>query len=89
MPGAAYMVSNMSATCFFKAASNTVTGAALVRSRGSGYSRMASVAMGLSQYLEKAVNVFGSMSGHCLNIPGGRDGVHNLTRAWRRLSSKS
>src|SRR5690242_16029858 len=57
MPGAAYMVSNMSAMRCLSAASNCVTGAALVRSRGSGYSRMASVAMGLSQYLEKTVNV--------------------------------
>src|SRR5581483_1406966 len=36
MPGAAYMVSVMSATSFFRPASNTVTGAASLCSRTSG-----------------------------------------------------
>src|SRR6185312_11844974 len=39
-PLAAYMVSNMSATNCFSFASNTVTGSARVRRRGSGNSRM-------------------------------------------------
>src|SRR5687768_8835621 len=45
MPGAAYMVSNMSSTCLDRAASNTSTGLARVRRRGSGYSRICRRAM--------------------------------------------
>ena len=40
MPGAAYIVSNMSSISCDSAASNTVTGVARVRSRGSGNSRI-------------------------------------------------
>ncbi len=44
-PGAAYMVSNMSAANLARASSNTSTGFARVRSRGSGYSRICRRAM--------------------------------------------
>jgi hypothetical protein len=52
MPLAAYMVSNMSSTSRATAASTTATGAALVRNRGSGYSSMVSLAIGLKMLLK-------------------------------------
>ena len=45
IPGAAYMVSAMSRTSFWMSAVNAVTGAATLRSRGSGYSRIGNSAM--------------------------------------------
>src|SRR5438270_925640 len=46
IPGAPYMVSNISSISVPRAASKRVTGCARVRSRGSGYSRMVLRAMG-------------------------------------------
>src|SRR3546814_16588177 len=45
MPGAAYIVSNMSATSVFSSASNVLTGMEMTRNRGSGVSMMGSRAM--------------------------------------------
>ena len=51
MPLAAYMVSSMSSTSRRTASSTPATGSALVRSRGSGYSRIASFVMGVMRWI--------------------------------------
>src|SRR3546814_16966916 len=53
MPGASYIVSNMSATSVFSSASNVSTGLEMTRSRGSGVSMMGSRAMGARYELER------------------------------------